>query len=227
MSNDNDIRVYSGQFGEAFPHDSPVAQFIVSVGAALNDLVFVGKLSTQDIYKGFDAFTPSERIYLFRLAMSHVYEFGILIRDASRVPDVRSFLEDLEGEIKKDLDAMQDFSSDEKPIETARHVIRNKTTFHYECPPSKVMSRVLKELADHEAELHLGKQVKDSRAEFADAVLVNMATPIDTPGTNMTEADRIKALMTAATERLGLALRLAQSLIGAYVVPGQRLSEAG
>lgn len=83
---------WSFRYGDALPAADVRARFVVSIGAALNDLMFLNRLHTTDPAWGLmrREGTPAENVYLVRLVSSAVFELGRLIEKGQAQAPIRS-----------------------------------------------------------------------------------------------------------------------------------------
>src|SRR5437867_2747187 len=81
---------YRFRVGDVFHPDDEVAMFLVSLTAALNDLLYANRLLVPEDRNPLLRKEPTseEHVYLLRLVAGHVWETLLLIRDASELPAV-------------------------------------------------------------------------------------------------------------------------------------------
>lgn len=124
-SADNLRHEWRFRIGDAFPADSPLARFLVAVGATLNDNILSNTLFVQ-------AKTPSERIYFFNLASSHLYEAAETLLKADREwPEVRDFVATLDEARRDEFERVIALARQAAPWPGERLKVIRNAFFHY------------------------------------------------------------------------------------------------
>jgi hypothetical protein len=84
--------------GDRFPADDPLARWLTGCMAALNNLLLVNGWLIPSLESGGPEYV---NVYLGRLGASHVFEVAKFLHNSERrVPQVRVFLDGLEGEAR-------------------------------------------------------------------------------------------------------------------------------
>ncbi len=173
-------------FSEALPAESEVAQFVVSLAAAANDLILIHKLwftvNEADLHPSREL-DEGESLYMLRQSLSIVWEAHLLLEAAYNRPDTARFLGSLSAE------AAQARTNLEQAIEALssgpyRGVVQQarNITWHFPKPggpaKGKSLAPALEALAEDKA---IGSIVQSGPSDgqirflFADLVLLNMA----------------------------------------------------
>lgn len=201
------------QIGAALPSDSPLARFVVAVGAALNDNLLSNTLFVQ-------AEKPVERIYFFNLASSHLYEAAESIRRSHREwPEVREFIAALDAERREEFVRIAALADPDPPWPGRRLKEIRNSFFHYlrldraaadagQLP----LARGLASAADEEGILLIEPEAPLSgiRALFADEVLVKTIADDWEEG----ETERLFGSLANLQADLN---RFAQAVLGRYL----------
>lgn len=198
-------------FGDALPAGDLAARFVVSIGAALNDLVFLNRLYVPDQQWSLlrREGTPSENAYLIRLVASAVFELCRLLDKGRQHETVRILLGRLDGEGIQDLRQFIGLSGLRPRVEE----IRNFTS-HYPWPEEATLESALTALADtrtdFEADLNSMAYI---RANFADEVLLQAFGNTD---------EELRALISGLADLVTTAIRLCQRIVVEYLasLPG-------
>src|SRR4051812_38890048 len=88
-------RYFSFVMGEVFPADDPVAEWVITLALAMNDLTLVNAMSEKDEDQ------PDRSFYWARLALSHFAEAALFLEASREVPAVKSFVASLAPEALK------------------------------------------------------------------------------------------------------------------------------
>jgi len=199
-------RRWTFRFGDALPADDPVARFVVSVGAALNDLVLVHRLYVPDEVWGLlrrDP-TPAEDVYFIRLIASAAFEFLRLFDKGRQHPRVNALLHHL-GPHGDDCLATINRLGALRP--RLKHI--RDSTAHYPWPTSAHLREALAALADQQGALEADMASMASiRADFSDQVLVQWLAE---------DSETFKELATLLLELVIAAIRLGQIIIDQYL----------
>lgn len=111
--------------GEVFPHDRPLARFVVAVGGVLNDNVLSNTLFVKSEQ-------PFEHIYFFNLASSHLYEAAEILRQAHREwEEVRTFVAELDQERQDEFARVTALAAQNADWPGARLKEIRNSFFHY------------------------------------------------------------------------------------------------
>lgn len=194
------------RFGDALPADDERARFLVSVGAALNDLLFLNRLYVPDPQWGLlrREGTPGENPYLIRLVASTVFELCRLLDKGKNHRPVKDLLDHLGSDGISDLHHFMTLAHLRPRLEHIRNL-----TSHYPWPDEPVLVDAMREVVDIESGFEADDDSMASiRASFADDVL------IQTLGDN---EDEIRRLVIGLADLVTTAIRLCQHIIIAYV----------
>jgi hypothetical protein len=192
------------------------ARFVVSIGAVLNDLLFLNRLYVFDEGWGLMRREPteSENVYLIRMVVSSLFEFLRLLDKGSADPAVMALLNGLDEEGAEDLRQVRALSH----LRSHYERIRNGT-LHYPWPSDPGLASALRALSDEEEGV---EAVEDSmasiRATFADAVLVQLL--IADPEAESSEEERrtdLEDLIRGLVGHVTAAIRLCQHIVVRYL----------
>lgn len=206
---------WSFTFREALPADRPQAQFVVSVGAALNDLLFLNRLYVFDERWGLMRRepTPSEGVYLIRLLAAAVFELMRLVDKGWGNPEVRPLLEGLDEDGRRDLALLRSGGHLRRHYERIRN-----GTLHYPWPGDGALIAALRALADEEGIVEAAEESTASvRAVFTDTVLTQLL--VDDPEADVSDGEReeeLSVLIKGLIEHVIVAIRLCQHIIISY-----------
>jgi hypothetical protein len=155
------------KFGEMFPADDVLAEWMATLAIAFNDLSLVRN------QLGKDAFVAWRWFYWLRLGIAHFAEVATYLRETKDIPEIAEFIDSLPGDAQAHLDdCVARYEAHSSTIER----IRNEAGFHY--PRLKVepgrrrkrpMQKILEALADEHGRVE-GKTFGDARLLFADDV---------------------------------------------------------
>jgi hypothetical protein len=158
---------------EVFPHDDPVARFVVAMSMARNDvrhaLANAGRAGEQD---------DPEFTYWVRIATGHYFEAAYALDHWRQIPEIRAFLDGLPQDGR---DALRDATSAIQKIGSAALEYSRNRTFHYPYPTSRYpsdeeFSDTLKALGKQEATLTVESPRHGwFRLQFADRVAEGLA----------------------------------------------------
>lgn len=201
--------------GDLFDPSDHLSQFVVMVGAAYNDLVFTNDLLVNGrVGKIFEG----ERLYLFRVMASHALEFCHLLRESKGCLGVESFLASL-GQSTLDVrDELIGLLDKENKTKAALAMQRNKVTFHYEKPKSKELREAILAVAGHTDSWRRGGSHAQSRAEFADEIVVQLLVPSG----DGTSKEKLIDLMTMLKPLSMKAIDLCRLILDGYEGPSTR-----
>lgn len=200
-----ELHRWTFRFGDALPAHEPSARFVVSIGAALNDLLFLNRLYVPN--ESWSLLrregTPSENSYLIRLVASSVFELCRLIDKSKTHESVRTLLEKLGTAGLNDLRQFRDLAHLRPNLERIRNL-----TSHYPWPDETTLVDALTALADDRGDLEASASSMASlRSNFADDVLIQAF------GDNEEE---LQALIKALADLVTTAIRLCQHVVFAY-----------
>lgn len=202
-------------FGAALPSDRAAARFVVSIGAALNDLLFLNRLYAPHERWGLLRRPPteSETSYLIRLVVSSLFELQRLLGKGESVPEVRALLDQLDNDGRNDLRTLRRLGHLRPDYERIRN-----GTLHYPWPQEESVELALRALADRQGAI---EAVEDSmasiRATFADDVLVQLW--VKAPEADATEDEvrtEVEALVRGLADQVTAAIRLCQHILVNY-----------
>lgn len=158
---------YVFKFGEMFPADDVLAEWVSTLAIAFNDLSLVRNQLGQD-----DA-VPWRWFYWLRLGIAHFAEAASYLRETAGIPEIAEFIGSLPEEAQAHYtDCVARYEAHTTVIER----IRNEAGFHY--PELKIVSsqhrkrpvqKVLAALADQPGQVE-GETFGDARLLFADDV---------------------------------------------------------
>lgn len=193
------------RFGDALPADEPSARFVVSIGAALNDLLLLNRLYVPN--QSWSLLrregTPSENAYLIRLVAFTVFELCRLIDKGKKNDSIGRLFDQLDNAGLNDLHRFNDLGHLRPQLEHVRNL-----TSHYPWPDEATLVDALTDLADESGDFEADRSSMASiRANFADEVLVR------TFGDN--EAD-LRSLIEGLADLVTTAIRLCQHIVVAY-----------
>jgi len=168
---------YTFRIGDVFPPGDEIAMFMVSLTAALNDLLYANWLLVPEEKNALRREpTPEEHVYLIRLVAGHVWETLLLFRNVSELPVIKAFLDGL-IEPARPLYAQIMAAATDKNNETFKTLahVRNKS-WHYPRPDGRELHRAVAAVAADEGALEMGETMPTIRGRFADDVFVKMLT---------------------------------------------------
>lgn len=169
-------RRVSFDFSRAFPADNSVAKFVLSIAAAMNDLLLSHRLI--DGPAGSELL-PGERMALFRQIVGQIWEASVLVRAADKDRHISTFLDGLPvghpdpDRFGVDLAALRGKRGPYGgPILSVLKATRD-WTWHYPKPDDARLSDALTSLARESSTgaLEFGATTDSIRATFADEVL--------------------------------------------------------
>jgi hypothetical protein len=174
---------YRFNFGEVFPADDVLAEWMATLALGFNDLSLVR------VQMGKEQDPKHRWLYWFRLGIAHFAEAATYLRDTSEVPEIAEFIGSLPEDVREHhRRCLERYANQEKAIER----IRNEAGFHY---PELVvqpgqkrkrsMQQILGALSSESGEI-VGGTIGDGRLLFADDVasvlvvraLAGHATPL-------------------------------------------------
>lgn len=171
--------------GAVFPSDDAIAQWIINLGRASNDLM----IANQRLYRGFRDDTPAEEhFYDIRAIATHSWELAKFIEESRRDhPKIETFISDLEVDVVRDYHKVLEIL-DSDPVElekgkqwsfkAALASARDQAS-HYSRVGHKLLTAAMKRVADQEGEMLIGPDYKDFNALFAATVDAQMFHPLE------------------------------------------------
>jgi hypothetical protein len=188
------------------PAETPVAQWVTSLGLGFNDL----SLSHRRLIDGLirDA-PPEENGYDARLSGSHVWEVCKLLRTGRDNPDLSGFIGGLPAALRSELDAALSIFDDPTRAGFRGALGRARDHFsHYPEPGRRELIRALAAFGrdNHDGELWLDRDLRRSRARWADDVAMQLFV--------RAEGEDTTPLSDFTTELRDLALKLIHVLVG-------------
>ncbi len=217
------------RIGDAFPVDDPVAIFLMAVSTAPNDLVTVSRwLAGGDDEQPaqFDV-SDVERLYLFRLTLSQLYEVRESVKHARKDGAVEDFLADLPQSARQDLARLSDVNTRDAPwaFEAMKHV-RNQTNHYGGRWNWDDLEWAMRQAADTDGEIEIrSDHLAGMRLKFADSVAnqqlarkwpEHVAEP-DAEVDDETTRVRLSALFAAMSEAVAAAQNFAIAAVEAYL----------
>ncbi len=159
---------YTFRFGEVLPATSEAAHFVVSIGAALNDLNYLHRLIAPPEHYGLlgEPPTPEESAFHGRMICSVTHEFRELMEAGNKSANVRQLLNSMPPEASAHQDTI-----DQLRRSTLR-LIRN-WTMHYKQPGDGDLQSALERVAGLETGIELGPSMVTIRAKFSDRVVMH------------------------------------------------------
>jgi hypothetical protein len=154
------------KFGEVFPPDDVLAEWVVTLALAFNDLSLVrGPRWDQE--------SKHRWLYLFRLGIAHFREAAKYLRETTKIPAIGEFIDSLPDEVREHhRKCLECYDKHEEAIERVRH----EAGFHY--PELEIreghrrkrtMQLVLDALRGNCGEI-VGETIGDAELLFADDV---------------------------------------------------------
>lgn len=152
-----------------FPAGDVLAEWLVTLALAMNDLIVVHVRLDED------QDSPELAFYWNRLAVSHFTEAMLFLERATRLDEVAGFIDSLPDP------ARQAYAESLGVFNERRgrlFSVRNKATFHYPelgpgGQPTRPVGDALRELADERGVIRSAR-LRDARALFADDVVATV-----------------------------------------------------
>ena len=174
---------------EVFPHDDPVARFVVAMSMARNDVRHAMERTAATNEGDAPEFT-----YYARLALGHFFEALDALDQWRRLPEVKRFIERMPQEGREQLQIAR--STRQRVGHAAIKQIRNRT-FHYPAPDSPYQTdaelrEALRVMGPEEVTVVI---TGDGfyRLHFADQVALTVAMRRHTPDRFRTQASDTQA----------------------------------
>jgi hypothetical protein len=162
------------KFGDFFPAEDAVAEWVVTLSLAYNDLV----LLQEHLEK--DKAIEHRWFYWLRLIIGHFREAARYLRATQRVPEIEAFVDSLPAHVRAHYDeCLRLYEKNERTIERVRH----EAGFHYPAmrvSPSQRRKRPIQEALEERAggpavvEMGAAGTVRTSRMLFADEVAAEL-----------------------------------------------------
>lgn len=162
--------------GDAFPADSVLAQWIVLLGAARNDLTYAFNRVLSLNEAGFSDALVSERIYLSRLVFSHYREAIKALWKADKIQEINEFIQSLSTPAQEGYEEIRVQFGKLPDTFVGKHVkpVRD-STFHYPEIPAEELAEALDGVADEKVGIYRDAETGTYGFQFADnAILKNI-----------------------------------------------------
>lgn len=171
--------------GVVLPADDPVAQWIVNLGRASNDLL----IANRRLNEGFRLDTPAEEhFYDIRAIATHSWELVKFIDESRRDHlEIASFMANLDPQKVEDYEVVARLlDAEPKQIEegktwsfkAALASARDQAS-HYSKVGHKLLTSAMARVSDQEGEILVGRDYKDFNALFAATIDAQMFHPLD------------------------------------------------
>lgn len=209
MSEEPPVKRVPVLIGAVFPADSELAQFILSLSLAMNDVGLVNGRLLRDLKE--DVGSQAEHMYELRQATAQVWEVTELLRSSLKLSEVEPFVASLPQAATDALNSALAASGATEAVRSDLATVRNHS-WHYPPPGSKVLIRALKATASHTSELVLGKGLARTRAVYADEVAVQFFSPSGDLST-----EDFKRMLTETREILQDLITFITTAVGIYV----------
>jgi hypothetical protein len=157
-------------FGDAFPPDDQLSEWLVTLALAMNDLSLVHDRLEVDQDK------PERAFYWNRVALSHFTEAALFLYDTREIPEVKDFVGSLDEEARRKYDECLTVFSERR---ARLFDTRNKATFHYPAlrPNAPQAERPVRDALEElrgERGIIRSARIRDARALFADDVVATI-----------------------------------------------------
>lgn len=161
---------YAFPMGEVYRADDVLAQWLVTLSLAMNDITLVHTRLDED------QADPAKTFYWNRLAVSHFTEIGLYVADTDRLPEIRVFVDSLSEDARLNYDTcLRAFAEARGRI----FRVRNEAAFHYpelrqnDPQVRQPVRDALAHLADERGVIHggVGVVIREGRALYADDVV--------------------------------------------------------
>jgi hypothetical protein len=189
--------------GNVFPNDDPLAEWVVTLAIAMNDLTLVHVRLEED------QDNPDQAFYWNRLAISHFTEAGLFVEQTSEIDVVSAFVGSLPTTARENYAECRAVFAD---CRSRLFSVRNKATFHYpslrpnDAQAARPVRDALRDVADDQGVIRSAR-LRDARALFADDVVATIFAEVlgDIEAVTLFEA-RVAAGVTAFIRFANLAL---------------------
>ncbi len=206
---ESDDKRFELRIGDAFPANSVLAQWALSLSLAMNDVGLVNHRLISSLQAGGD---PSHHMHDVRHATSQVWEICEFLRETRGLPEVAEFLESLDKhEAMEALDRAVAAVAPGGRLAAQLATARNHV-WHYPRPGSKVLVRALEACGDRDSELITGRGLARTRALYADEVAVQFFSP----GGDVS-AEEFKEFIVGTRDALSDLITFAGVALGSYL----------
>lgn len=164
------IRYLAFRMSEVFPEDDPLAEWLITLALAMNDLALVHVRLDED------QDDPASAFYWNRLAVSHFTEAGLFLADTAEVHEVKAFVGSLGDEARAKYDECLAIFRERRAL---LFRTRNKATFHYPAlrPTTPHAPRPIRDaltaLRDERGVIRQAR-IREARGLFADDVVATI-----------------------------------------------------
>jgi hypothetical protein len=197
-----------------------VARYLVVVSMALNDVL----ASTKRLIEGLEAdAAPHENVHAMRLAGAHIWEMlKFLDQSARDWKEIAEFVSGLPDATQEQYEAALARSEEEGSGSFRGALARLRDHFsHYSVldraqhhKGREELTRALEAVADHEGVLHVGNEIGDFRALYADEVAGQLM--FRSPGEDL---DPFREFITEIRDARGELLLFGQLALREYLAP--------
>lgn len=188
LSNDSNTTEFTTRIRftmkEVLPAHDPLAQWIVNIARASNDLM----IANGRLLAGFAVNSPAEEhFYDIRAIATHIWELAKFLEESKRdFDEISRFMETLgeapSADYSKTVELLsEDRESDSPGTRNFKQTLasaRDQST-HYSNVNHKLLRSAIERVGDQEGELLVGAKFKDFRATFAANVDVQVFHPLD------------------------------------------------
>jgi len=163
------------RFGDVFPADDPVAEWVATITLAFNDI----ELVHGQFDEAFDG--PAYRyLYLLRVALGHFNEAAAFLEATAALPEIHAFVRTLPDDVRASYkDSLRRYAERKSFLGQ----VRNLSAFHYPAMSrargrKRVMQRVLADLEDATTSMFRSASgtIGDSRQLFGDDIVSRLFT---------------------------------------------------
>jgi hypothetical protein len=206
---------YEFTIGDIFPADDPVARWLVTISAGLNDLL----LANQHFR---DSRAEHETLYFFRLASAHLWELAKFITETyDSWDEIRAFVDGLQPQAREALEAIRRVAKTGDLSTVGTELVQIRDLFsHYQRMnpqvrdrPRDPITRALQEVAENMGDVEVGVTFDDLRLGYADEVIGKTLMRLIPE-----EADQQRVLEGLA-EGVGHTLRFVDHALHAWLGP--------
>jgi hypothetical protein len=206
--------------GAVLPADSELAQYILNLARATNDIL----LASRRLLSGFESDAPAyEHFYDISAIASHAWELAEFLRHCDATSGtVRKFVAGLEESARTDhfnaLDALSspEPGADGRSFKVQLAIARNQA-IHYSRLGAPESRKALARIADQEGELHVGEDFKDFYADFAADLDAQMFFPM------RGDEEAFRQFSDRLLQIVGHLMRFSRAAIDCYLLNRQEL----